>query len=71
MPAFPRLQSHLLASAPCPLWSTLRCLPHARKGISIYFDGTSEKKPFSLKNVSNLTHSEAGGPAVFAAQEVC
>lgn len=70
MPALPQLQAHLLACAPCPLWSALRCLLHARKGISMYFDGSLKKKPSLLRNISNLTHSEAGGPAVFAAQEV-
>lgn len=49
MPAFPWLQSHLLARAPCPLWSTRRCLLHARKGISMYFNGALEKTPSHSK----------------------
>lgn len=49
MPALPRLQSHLLAGAPCPLWSARRCLLHARKGISMYFNGALEKSPSHSK----------------------
>lgn len=54
MPALPQLQSHLLARAPCPPWSTCRCLQRAREGISTYFNGALEKKPFPLKTISNL-----------------
>jgi len=71
MPAFPPLQSHLLARVPCHLWSAFSCVLHARQAINMYFDGALEKKTPSRSKPSLISWTERMGDlAVFAAQEV-